>query len=147
VTVEASLDRVPGVRGPPYLIRTYPVPSGEVKPSPSGHQWSVIDASLATTATPGLFPPHSISSDGQEYTFQDPGLSGSSNPAGLAREEAARLFPSRRLNVLLSMGCGLASLIHEEDQSQAFDLANHLVTVSSDAERQHEELAKMFRRL
>jgi hypothetical protein len=106
-----------------------------------------MDAALATTATPGLFPPHSISSRGMEYTFQDPGFSGFSNPARLAYEEAARLFPSRRLNVLLSMGYGAPSLIQERDRSQAFDLASHFVAVSSDAERQHEELARMFMRL
>jgi hypothetical protein len=82
-----------------------------------------------------------------EYTFQDPGLSGFSNPARLAYEEAARLFPSRRLNVLLSMGYGAPSLIQERDRPQAFDLASHFAAVSSDAERQHEELAKMFMRL
>jgi hypothetical protein len=134
-----------GVSLPPYLIRTYPVPVGEVSPSPTGHKWSIIDAALATTATPGLFDPHSISSRGIEYTFRDPGLSGFSNPAGLAHEEATRLFPSRRLNVLLSMGYGLPSLIDE--RSQAFDLASHLLRVSGDAEKKHEELAAMFMKL
>jgi hypothetical protein len=131
-----------GAPGPPYLIRSYAVPSSEIAPAPRLHQWSITDAALATTANPELFPPHSITNYDLTYGYQDVSLSGYSNPSVLAHEEAARLFSDKQLNVLLSIGPGQRALIRKDDESRMYVVVDYLREVASDAEKAHEDLIK-----
>jgi hypothetical protein len=133
-----------GAPGPPYLIRSYAVPPGEVAPAPRSHQWSITDAALATTANPDLFPPHSITNDGLSYEYQDVSLSGYSNPSVLAHEEAARLFSDKQLNVLLSIGPGQRALIRKDDESRTYVVMDYLKEVAGDAEKAHDDLIKLL---
>jgi hypothetical protein len=135
---------VAGGHRPPYLIRNYAVPLGEVVPTPRLYQWSITDAALAATANPDLFPPHSITNEGSTYYYQDTSLSGYSNPSVLAHEEAMRLFPDKKLNVLLSIGPGQPALIRKDDESQIYAVLDHLKEVAGDAEKAHEDLLKTF---
>jgi hypothetical protein len=131
---------VAGGHGPPYLIRSYTVPPGEVLPTPRLYPWTVIDAALATTANPVLFPPHSITHQDSTYFYQDASLSGYSNPSVLAHKEATRLFPDKKLNVFLSVGPGQRALIRKDDESRIYAVLDHMKEVATDAEKPHEDL-------
>jgi hypothetical protein len=136
-----------GGHGQPYLIRGYTVPPGEVIPTPPSHQWTITDTALATTANPALFPPYSITSQGSTYHYQDVSLSGYSNPSVLAYKEATRLFPSKKLNVFLSIGPGQRALIRKDDESRIYTVLDRLKGVASDAEKPHEDLFEAFNNL
>ena len=69
-------------------MRDLQVPRGQVSSSPQGHKWSVIDAVLATMATPPYFDPVTIVYQGSTYKFRDAGPLGFTNPARLAYDEA-----------------------------------------------------------
>jgi hypothetical protein len=134
----------------PYLVRNYPAPKGQVATSPHNYSWKIVEAALATMATPSHFAPFSIHFQGLDYAFQDAGPSGFTNPSRLAHDEALCLFPKMYLNTLVSLGAGLPKLLRLQDRSPADPRERYiaqLVRVAHDTERVHNDLASELRRL
>jgi hypothetical protein len=125
----------------PDLIHSYATPGGLISSAPQGYGWRVIDATLATTATLGLFDPAAINHNGSAHRFQDPSHSGFSNSTVLAIEEARCLSSGGDSHVVLSLGGALRNLIEPINRPLKFSLAEsglgHLERVASDTEAVH----------
>ena len=131
---------------PPYLIRNYrPTCSQQIHPTPHSHRWLLREAIIASTATPHFYAPLSIESSGNTYKFQDAGLSGWSNPAGIAWDEAKFVFANRRINILLSMGNGLPNIVGPDVQlgNSVQGLVRKLENIANDTEKVHESLSAL----
>jgi hypothetical protein len=128
----------------PYLLRSYPTPRGEVEIPSTGYKWTIKDAILATTADPELFHAFYV----QGHGFREAGMLGFSNPAGLAHDEAFRLFPNKDMNVLVSLGAGLRVVpFPVGDPGVPGRWKLQLRTVASNPERLHEALSKTVDKL
>jgi hypothetical protein len=68
-------------------LRSYP--GGEK--IPLLHNWTLVDAALATTAAPGFFKRHSITKGRHRFLFEDAGAHRTNNPTKFALEECRRL--------------------------------------------------------
>lgn len=120
----------------PYLLRTYNTPRGEISAAPEGHAWTLLEAALATIASPPCFDAFPIGG----FSFQDAGPAGFTNPSQLALEEARKLFSGRRLRHFVSLGAGLPSPLELRNLSQMDHRDLHLeqlVKVAQDTERVH----------
>jgi len=82
------------VDGPAVLLRSYSIDGTEI-------QCSIVQAARATTAAPTFFVPASIGLN----MYIDGGI-GYNNPAEQAILEANRIWPSRPIGCLLSLGTG-----------------------------------------
>jgi hypothetical protein len=134
----------------PHLIRNYPPPRGQVATSPHGHPWQIIEAALATMATPPRFAPLPIHFQGSEFAFQDAGPFGYTNPSRLAHDEALCLFPAMHLNTFVSLGAGLPKLLHLGDASKTDPRERYMkwiVEVANGTELVHDSLAAELRKL
>lgn len=148
--VTASSAIVASASVPPHLIRTYQRPRGQVETSPQGHAWQIVEAVLATMATPPHFAPFPISHEGHGYTFQDAGPFGFTNPSRLAHDEALCLFPKMHLHTFVSLGAGLPKLIRMVNTLLTDPLERYIrwvIEVANDPERVHDALAGELRRL
>lgn len=87
----------------PFLFRTYDVSHARknMPPLPGSSNATLVEAIVATSAAPGFFPP---CGDGDDF-LADGGCA-FNNPALVALHECAAIFPSRRIGVLVSLGCG-----------------------------------------
>ncbi|XP_066275227.1 uncharacterized protein [Branchiostoma lanceolatum] len=73
----------------------------------SGHDCSLKarEAVLASTAAPTYFPPVQLIYKGEQRNFCDGGI-GANCPAGEAKKLAKEVWPDRRIDTMLSVGCG-----------------------------------------
>ncbi|KAG6878963.1 hypothetical protein C0992_006257 [Termitomyces sp. T32_za158] len=91
---------LPSVHMTPRIFRTYEVKANQ------GYNCLVVEAARATTATPDLFKPVSISSGRVSESFVGAGL-GFGNPINFLLEEAAMVFGfSQAVACLVSIGAG-----------------------------------------
>ena len=79
----------------PVLFKSYEVDGTEIL-------CTVLQAARATTAAPTYFPPEEIEDD----QYVDGGI-GYNNPAEEALREARRIWPTREIGCLVSVGTGL----------------------------------------
>ena len=89
------------------LVRSYPLPL-RTDSIPPGHQWTIMDAAMATTAAPTYIQSHSITREGRCFTFEDAGRHGANNPTEKAWAELqSDCFPSvAGSNCFVSIGTG-----------------------------------------
>ena len=88
------------------LFKSYRIDGTEIK-------CSVMQAARATSAAPTYFPPQDI--DMNKYI--DGGI-GYNNPSMEAIREAGRIWPSRRIGCLVSIGTGLMESFSAENRSR-----------------------------
>lgn len=132
-----------------YLVRSYARPRGETAPPPNDHNWLVTEAILAATAKPPHFAPLSIRKLGAAYEYQGVSCSGFSNPAGIAVEEARRVFVKKAFNSLVSLGAGLSDLIKRGRDSQtncSKQLMARLLAIGKQTEKVANDVSKALRR-
>ncbi|KAL1904484.1 hypothetical protein Sste5344_009772 [Sporothrix stenoceras] len=75
---------------------------------------TIWEAFRATSAAPPYFDPISIGDPGEEEIFIDGGL-GYNNPTEQLLDEARRQFPERKVACIVSIGTGMARVIHFPD--------------------------------
>jgi patatin-like phospholipase/acyl hydrolase len=98
------------------VLQSY-VPPGGVATIPDGHNWTIVDAALATTAAPGFFRRHMVTTE-SEYFFEDAGAHCVNNPTQLALDECPKLKETDPLldaangALFVSLGTGTWSDIH-----------------------------------
>ena len=91
-------------RTPPYqklLFRTYRTAVVRSRAVSDCELW---EAGRATSAAPSYFPPHQLA-DGRVWC--DGGIV-ANNPVKTARDEAADIWPGRKVGLIVSLGCGAA---------------------------------------
>ncbi|KAL1888426.1 hypothetical protein Sste5346_009543 [Sporothrix stenoceras] len=92
----------------PTLFRTYRVRRNAT------YNCTIWEAFRATSAAPPYFDPISIGDPGEEEIFIDGGL-GYNNPTEQLLDEARRQFPERKVACIVSIGTGMARVIHFPD--------------------------------
>jgi predicted acylesterase/phospholipase RssA len=122
----------------PVLFRTYS--------SRETHQNCTIwETARATSAAPTFFKRIEI---GRKQPYIDGGL-GCNNPSRLVLDEAKRIFGSRQIGLLLSIGTGMAWVTNIK-KSGIFqrivptDVINALKAIASDCEATHESMVDLF---
>ena len=87
-------------------LRSYEDPSGRPD-TLTNHEWSILDAAMATCARHPYSAPQQIydDTDHSTLTCRDPALMGYSNPIHLATAEAHSLFEEKEA-VYISIGSG-----------------------------------------
>ncbi|KDQ51443.1 hypothetical protein JAAARDRAFT_530504 [Jaapia argillacea MUCL 33604] len=103
-----------------YHVRSYPPPPHSTQSSPPGHEWSVREAARTTLANPIYLPRFKIRKDDVEFSFQDAGLCGFTNPTRLACREAQKLWPLKDIGVVVSLGTGFSELYPPPKPTQAW---------------------------
>lgn len=114
------------------------------------HHIEAWRAALATSAAPSYFPsvlyhsdhPHGAPGLIKERRLADGGLM-ANNPTRLAKLEAERLFPGRRLLSVVSLGTGLP-LRRRFNGHGLVQLKDLLVNAATDSARTHEEMLRFF---
>jgi len=91
------------------LWRTYASNTVNVHGEPGLNACGTYQAARATASTPSFFEPFVYGPD--RLQFVD-GSVVESNPTEIAIFEAARIWPGRPIDVIVSVGCGLSSLQH-----------------------------------
>jgi hypothetical protein len=100
------------VDGPPTVFRSY---SGKgIGPS----QCSIWQAARATSAAPSFFKEMYIDNPRPGINYVDGGL-GHNNPAEVALEEAAKIWPTAKHFCLISIGTGRRKAVQIADRSRA----------------------------
>ncbi|KAG6867062.1 hypothetical protein C0993_007129 [Termitomyces sp. T159_Od127] len=124
----------------PRIFRTYEVEANQ------GYDCTVVQAARATTATPNLFQPVSISSGGVTETFVGASL-GYSNPTSLVLEEAVMAFGSSQpVACLVSLGAGNPGHISWKPNNAAGRRMMELLQkIATDCEASAENLAKYYK--
>ena len=106
------------VTGPPELFRSYK--AGGYRASTS----AIWEAARATSAAPTYFKEMTIEEPEPAITYVDGGL-GFNNPSQLARQEAARIWPSSTSYTLASIGTGhptSVNILKESDLEKDVEL-------------------------
>jgi hypothetical protein len=86
---------------PPHLFRTY----SESEDS----SLKLVDVARATSASPGLS--HAVSLGHPPIEYLDAGSVGYNNPTEIALEESHKIWPERKIDVLLSLGTGSQQIV------------------------------------
>ena len=122
----------------PVLFRTYQ--SREIHSN-----CKIWEAARATSAAPTFFKHIEV---GRKQPFIDGGL-GRNNPSRLVLDEAKRLFGTRQIGLLLSVGTGMAKRISIK-KSRIFqrivptDVIDAVKAVATDCEATHESMVDLF---
>jgi hypothetical protein len=113
---------------------------------PHGHQWSILDAALATSAAPTYFKAYRIlRSDDRVFTFEDAGAHGANNPTEIALEEFRRIDDADYNYYLVSIGTGAKGLTREQPQQKRGKIRRTVNNMFNIHRRAH-ELAVGFAR-
>ncbi|KAG6868575.1 hypothetical protein C0993_000840, partial [Termitomyces sp. T159_Od127] len=126
---------LPSANMTPRIFRTYQVKANQ------GYNCTVVEAARATTATPNLFKPVSISSGGISETFVGASL-GYSNPTNFVLEEAITVFGlSQAVACFVNIGAGHPGHISWEPNNS---LSQLLFQLATDCENLAEGLVKNY---
>src|ERR1700761_4389323 len=128
----------------PALFRTYRAPANQ------SFNCQIWEAARATTATPMLFDPISIGFPGIALKYIDAGIS-LNNPVQQIRSEASTIFPDRPVACIISIGSGIPTVIHiqENGLSQlasicAPNILKTALEMATDCEEKHNETSRDF---
>ncbi|KAJ7444336.1 hypothetical protein FB451DRAFT_1434524 [Mycena latifolia] len=124
--------------GIPELIRSYDTPE---EPAFDCRIW---EAARATSATPGLFKPMEIGRGGVRPKYIGGGV-WNNNPTSLVVAEAQKMYPSRPVILVVSVGSGHPDTIQIPRSPSLTTFAKTLKSIATDCERIHEDNARRFR--
>ncbi|KAJ7660452.1 FabD lysophospholipase-like protein [Mycena rosella] len=120
--------------GIPEIFRTYGTPEE------SASDCMIWEAARATSATPGLFKAKEIRRNGITQLYIGGGLV-HNNPTSLVLAEAGKMYPSRPVVLVMSIGSGHPDTI----QFRSGAIAKTLMSIATDCEKTHEDSARRFR--
>ncbi|KAJ7487098.1 hypothetical protein FB451DRAFT_776463 [Mycena latifolia] len=118
--------------GIPEFFRSYDTPD---EPANDCMIW---EAARATSATPGLFKPISIGFKGMKQEYIS-GSVGHNNPTTLVLTEAGRIFPSRPVVLVVSIGSGHPNTIQILKSPSPSVFAQTMQSIVADCERTHQD--------
>ncbi|CAE6421411.1 unnamed protein product [Rhizoctonia solani] len=121
----------------PTLMRSYAVPH-DADPE----RFKIWEAARATSAAPLYFRP--MKAGVYKVPYLDGCVSGHSNPAWLAMQEAKHLWPDRKIDLFLSLGTGSPTRVALQAPLSKFVLG--FVYLSTSTVRVHEMAWREFKR-
>lgn len=126
----------------PTRIRSYKAPGQSID------SCTIVEASRATSAAPTFFKPAIINIQGVTMKYVDGGLA-QNNPCSVVIEEAALVFPNRKITCIISIGTGKPSTNHIEKQGVVgrlipIEVAKAMVRIATDTENTHQELQRRY---
>ncbi|KAJ7448717.1 hypothetical protein FB451DRAFT_1375247 [Mycena latifolia] len=124
--------------GIPELFCSYDTPE---EPAFDCKIW---EAARATSATPGLFKPMEIGRGGVRPRYIGGGV-WNNNPTSLVVAEAEKMYPSRPVVLVVSIGSGHPDTIQIPRSPTLTAFAKTLKSIATDCERRHEDNARRFR--
>lgn len=129
--------------GIPTCIRTYRVSANQ------GPECTIVEATRATMATPGMFKPALIREHSIKLRYVGGGL-GYNNPTALMLDEAEIVLPGSPISTVLSIGSGQLHCANVPDRNGLSQflpskLVQTLAGVASDCEKTNQELSRRFR--
>ena len=123
----------------PMLFRTYQSRETHL-------DCKIWEAARATSAAPAFFKRIEI---GREQPFIDGGLGRNNNPSRLVLEESKRLFGSRQIGLLLSIGTGMAKTISIPrpgifQRAVPTNVVDAVKQIATDCEATHDTMEDLF---
>ena len=118
------------VDAPPYIFRSYS----------SAPAFRVIDVARATSATAGVFT--SVSFGQPPIEFIDAGSVGFNNPTEVALAEAQKIWPSRDMDVVISLGTGTRPIVNFTKNHGWESLARKSQQLVESCESVHERVSR-----
>ncbi|KAJ7085311.1 FabD/lysophospholipase-like protein, partial [Mycena epipterygia] len=106
----------------------------------------IWEAARATSATPEMLKPISmdIGHAGMKQRYIDGGI-GNNNPTSLVLREARRMYPSKPIILVASIGAGHPDTIQIPKPRRLNSIANATKYIAMDCEKTHEDNAGRFR--
>ncbi|KAJ7115699.1 acyl transferase/acyl hydrolase/lysophospholipase [Mycena epipterygia] len=104
----------------------------------------IWEAARATSATPELLKPMEIGRAGMKQRYIDGGV-GNNNPTSLVLREAHRIYPSKCIILVASIGAGHPDTIQIPKPRRLNSIANAMKNIAMDCENTHEDNAGRFR--
>jgi predicted acylesterase/phospholipase RssA len=131
--------------GIPTLFRNYPATENRTI------DCTIWEAARATSAAPTFFESIAIGDKGIAVDYIDGGL-GCNNPTDQVLLEAERVFPSRHVACIISIGTGRKETIGVKkpkvwDKGLPISAINAVKDIATDCERTHQTVAIRFRSL
>jgi len=114
---------------PPYVFRSYTT-------AQPASRFAIHEVARATVSTAGLFAAVALGTP--PVQFIDAGLVGYNNPAEIALQEAAQIWPRMKIDCLVSLGTGLQKIVGVAGKwAKLIDASERII---QDCERVHNQM-------